>query len=295
MGYFDRQASKSLYYLPNNKLLMGLGVNHGFLGLNIGINFPFVNQDDDRYGETKYHDFTLRVYSPRLNLTAYLQHYKGFYLRNTAAMIKDWTDGDPYYIRPDIRNFNIGLDFAYIFNSRRFSYRAAVVQTEWQKKSAGSFLLGGNILYNTTRADSSLIPGKIAFPEFFDSLRFDRSDIFTIGPFAGYAYTLVIRRHIFLTGSINGSFNTGYTQLMLLESEHRYKSGINLGYRVEVLVSAGYNSPKHYAGFSYVNMAQQSQAPLPGRTASFNTGMFRINLVRRFTTQKPVRLLNPDL
>lgn len=295
MGYHDKKIPAHLSYLPNNKLLLGIGVNHGFLGLNIGINFPFINQDDEKYGETKYYDFTLRVFAPKFNMTGYLQNYRGYYLRSTPSVISGWQEGDPFYIRPDIRNYNIGLDITYIFNSSRFSYRAAVVQTEWQKKSAGSFLVGGGFLYNVTMADSSMVPGNIAYPEFYDSLDFDRSDIFSIGPVIGYAYTLVVKRHFFLTGSLNGLGNTGFTQFKLVEEKHKIKSGIILGYRIEMLVSAGYNSARWYAGFSYVNMTQSSQAPLPERTVSYNTGMFRVNLVRRFATNKPIRILNPGL
>ena len=293
MGYDDGIANQRLAYRPNNKMLLGIGANHGFLGINIGFNLPFLNQDDHKYGETEYYDFTLRMFAPRFNLTGYLQTYKGFYLRNTSTVISGWEEGDPYYIRPDIRTNTIGLEISYIFNSKRFSYRAAVVQTEWQKKSAGSLLVGGSVIYNITVADSSIVPTNLVFPYFYEGVEFDRSYNFSFGPLIGYAYTLVIKKHYFITGSINGSLNIGFTHLQIDKSEERVKSGPIVGFRNEVLVSAGYNSALWYFGVSYVNMGITNQAPLPDRSISYDTGMFRMNIVRRFETKKPIKLLNP--
>ena len=295
MGYNDNLVGKSLAYKPNNRLLFGVGVNHGFLGLNIGVNFPFVNQDDDKYGETKYYDFTLRVFSRRFNTTLYLQNYRGFYLRNTKDMIPGWEEGDPYYIRGDIRSYSIGLDINYIFNSSRFSCRAAVLQNEWQKKSAGSFLVGGSLFYNVTTGDSSIVPKDLYYGLFYNDLKFDVSTIFSMGPTFGYAYTFVIKKHFFILGSINGSVNIGYTELHLVQNEDKIKSGTVAGLRTEVLLSAGYNSDRWYFGFTFFDMTIATQAPIDERSISYQTGMYRFNIVRRFATNKPIRLLNPGI
>jgi len=295
MGYNDNLVGKSLAYTPNNKLLLGIGVNHGILGLNIGINFPFVNQDDEKYGKTKYYDFTMRVFAPRFNATIYLQNYKGFYLRNTKDMIPGWQAGDLYYIREDIRSWTIGLDVSYIANSSKFSYRAAVLQNEWQKKSAGSFLVGGSFFYNSNVGDSSIVPSQLYYGLFYNSMKFDRSNNFSIGPILGYAYSFVIKRHFFIIGAINGSGNVGYTQLLLVDNEDKVKSGLVLGFRAEIFISAGYNSDRWYFGVSFTNMSVVTQAPIPDRTISYDTGMYRFNIVRRFATKKPIRLLNPGI
>lgn len=295
MGYNDNLVGKSLSYRPNNKLLLGVGVNHGILGLNIGINFPFVNKDDEIYGETKYYDFTMRIFAPRFNSTIYLQNYRGFYLTNTKDMIPEWQEGDPYYIRGDIRSRTLGLELSYIFNSSKFSYRAAVLQNEWQKKSAGSFLLGGSLFYNTNIGDSSIVPSNLHYDLFFDGLKFNRSNNFSFGPLAGYAHTFVIKRHFFITGSINGSANVGFTQLLLVDNEDKMKSGLVLGFRSEIFFSAGYNSESWYFGFSFMNLSISTQAPVKERSISYDTGMYRFNLVKRIKNLKPVRLLNPGI
>ncbi len=295
MGYNDHVTGQKLAYGPNNKLLLGFGVNHGILGLNIGINFPFVNNDNGKYGKTKYYDFTIRTIAPRFNATLYLQYYKGFYLKNTKDMIPGWEEGDQYYIRGDILSRTIGLELAYIFNNTRFSYRAAVLQNEWQKKSAGTLLAGGNLIYNTVTGDSSIVPTLLYNSEFFEGRKFDRSNNFTVGPMIGYAYTLVIKKHFFLLGSVNGSGNIGYTQLLPVNGDDKVRSGIVFGYSWEFLVSAGYNSDRWYFGTSFTNISLVTQGPMSSRFISYDTGMFRFNLVRRFATKKPIRILNAGI
>lgn len=293
LGYKDNLVGASLYYKPNSSFILGIGANHGWLGINIGVDFPFVNKDDGKYGETNYLDWTIRAFTQRFNATVYLQHYKGFYLSNTKDMIPGWVEGDPYYIRPDIRTNTAGLEIIYIFNNKRFSYRAAIIQNEWQKKSSGSFLIGGSLIYNATIADSSIVPSRLNYGKFYNDIKFDRSNNFSFGPVVGYAYTLVIKKHYFLMGSLNGSLSIGSTRLLPVDSEEKVKSGLAFGARSELILSGGYNSDKWYFGLAFVNLSLETQAPIDERSIVYETGMFRINLVRRFVTKRPVKILNP--
>jgi hypothetical protein len=295
MGYHDNMVGKTLIYRPNNSVLFGVGVNHGILGLNLGFNFPFINGDDDKYGKTNYYDLTMRLFSRKFNVTVYLQDYKGFYLRNTKDMISGWDENTGYYLRRDLISYTVGMDLSYIFNYKRFSCRAAVVQTEWQRKSAGSFLIGGTIFYNTATGDSSIVPSNLYYGLFYNDLKFHRSTNFSMGPTFGYAYTFVYKEHWFLLGSINGSINLSYTQLHLVDNEDKIKSGTVAGFRTEFLISAGYNSDRWYYGVSFVDMNLVTQAPIDERTINFETGLFRVYVVRRFATKKPIKLLNPGL
>ncbi len=293
MGYNDNLVGASLAYKPNNSLVLGIGANHGFLGINLGMNFPFVNRDDEQYGETKYTDWTMRMFTPRFNATIYLQHYKGFYLSNTQDMIPGWEEGDPYYIRSDIRTNTAGLEAIYIFNSNKFSYRAAILQNEWQKKSSGSFLVGGSLIYSITAGDSSIVPSSLNYGLFYNDVLFDKSTNFSFGPVVGYAHTFVIKKHLFIMGSVNGSGSIGFTRLLPVDSDEKVKSGLAFGIRSELILSAGYNSTRWYFGISYMNMSLETQAPIDERSFNYETGMFRINMVRRFTTKKPLKILNP--
>jgi hypothetical protein len=44
-----------------------------------------------------------------------------------------------------------------------------------------------------------------------------------------------------------------------------------------------------------VNLSIATQAPIKERSISYDTGMYRFNLVRRIKNLKPVRILNPGI
>jgi hypothetical protein len=167
------------------------------------------------------------------------------------------------------------------------------LQNEWQKKSAGSLLVGGSLFYNANIGDSSLVPSNLYYGKFFNDLKFSRSNNFCIGPILGYAFTFVIKKHFFILGSINVSANIGFTQLQLVDNLNKLKSGLAFGFRSEMLISTGYNSDRWYFGVSFTNMSIMTQAPVSERSISYETGMYRFNIVRRFATKKPIRILNP--
>jgi hypothetical protein len=99
----------------------------------------------------------------------------------------------------------IGLSAYHLSNSDKFSYKAAFTQRDWQIRSAGSFLYGGEIHYGVVRGDSALVPFG-ASPDYVQA-GIDKIQFFSIGPGIGYAYTLVLGKHFFVTASAIASLN----------------------------------------------------------------------------------------
>jgi hypothetical protein len=291
----DNHLKENLDYRPNNKLLLGLGFNHGIIGINAGFNFPFVNHDNDKYGTTKYLDLTTRILGRQFTIDFYLQKFQGFYLANSTEMISGWTAEDSYYKRQDIRTNNIGINLQYFLNGNKFSYKASFTQNELQKKSAGSFILGGEIYSEKTRGDSSLIPGNIKYPSFFGGMQFHRIDILSFGPVAGYAHTFVYKSRWFFSASLDGSIALGYDKLFSDVSTMEKKSGWTWNFDATLRLGLGYNSRTIYVGISYVNLTLFNQTAYEHGQLTFNTGNFRFNIIKRFHLKKPVRILNPDM
>ena len=74
-----------------------------------------------------------------------------------------------------------------------------MIQNEWQKKSAGSPLIGAAAYPGVMKADSVWAPVQVKnsyAQEGINSVRF-----FSVGPEIPYAYTLMVRQHFFTTGS----------------------------------------------------------------------------------------------
>ncbi|HEY2725979.1 MAG TPA: DUF4421 family protein, partial [Parafilimonas sp.] len=120
----------------------------------------------------------------------------------------DALDANSYYARADVKSNLAGLAAYHISNAEKFSYRAAMVQNEWQQKSAGTLLLGGQAYYASIKGDSSLVPPLNA--NSFKQTGIDKISVITVGPGIGYAYTLVAAKHVYIMASLIGNVDVNF-------------------------------------------------------------------------------------
>ena len=277
----DQQSEFKLDYRPNTSLNMGVGATYKNITLNIAYGFPFLNQDEGK-GKTRYLDLQAHMYGKKLTIDFFGQFYNGLYLNPKG---KGTLDGS-YYVRPDMKLREIGLSCQYLFNHKRFSYRASFLQNEWQRKSAGTFLLGGEGYVGWAQADSGVFPKAIpvANPPVATNVRF-----FEFGPNAGYAYTLVIARHFFITGSLSVGLDYNRTDYW---SESQSTTSEDFSTNTNLRLFAGYNSERSAISFTFTNSAV-SLTSQKSYNVSINTGNVRLNYVRRFSGgPKTRKLLN---
>jgi len=127
---------------------------------------------------------------------AYFQAYKGYYNSNPQDFI-EW-DKDYFPTVDGMQVLSTGLSVFYLFNSEKFSYRAAFVRNEIQTKSAGSFAVGYYFTYDDAQTTNGFIPG-----EYPDSVRtrFDLVSFNTLsaGISLGYIHSFVYKKRAFLT------------------------------------------------------------------------------------------------
>lgn len=183
--------AQDVEYMPNNPMELGLGFswNNTVLSFAYGYGFDFMR--DKKLGKTKSFDFQMHHYDRKYVFDLFVQRYKGFYR-------EDRKQKDTYVLCPDLQVQQYGVNAQYIFNNRRFSYRAAFNQSERQLRSAGSFLLGGGIYLSHIRSDSSFVYGGQ-----------NTMDNFQFGINAGYAYTWVLGRRWHITGAVTTGINFG--------------------------------------------------------------------------------------
>lgn len=260
---------------------MGVGATYKWATLNLAYGFGFLNPERG-LGKTKYLDLQFHSYGRKIVLDVFGQFYKGFYLSQKKYAVPEQN----YYLRPDLRVNLIGASGQYVFNHRKLSYRASFLQNEWQKKSAGSLLVGLEFYVGYVHADSSILPAPLS--KNFDLLQIDQINFFEFGPNVGYAHTFVIKQHFFITGSASLSLDYG-------KSVHRseYDTERISGFSPNAFVRffAGYNSHKWAVSLVYV----RDRIRLPsGRTDTqilFDVGNFRLNYVYRFFPSKKLRKL----
>ena len=278
-GIYDISLDKTLLYSPNKQLNMGFGFNYKWLGIGIAFNLGFVNNDDELYGKTKRLDWQTNIYTSKAVFDFYLQNYEGHYIENPQQVFSGWKNGDAPYIRPDLRTVSLGLSGMYVFNHKKFSYKAAFMQTAVQKKGAGSFLLGASFFVQGIEGDSSIFPKGSDF----DSLPpvIAHSAIY-FGLRTAYAYNFIIAKHYFASISLAAALEFGKTANKL-DDESVYVSW-NPIIHLQPRMAFGYNKPKWYAGFSFVRDSyfEGSNRDVSDYEFSFKSGNFRLFAGMRF-------------
>lgn len=276
--FVDRIHDLRLNYIPNTPVTMGIGATYKSVTLNLAYGFGFLNPDNGK-GDTKYLDLQGHIYGRKLLIDFFGQIYNGFYLTNDELR---QPDGDNYY-RPDIKVREYGANAQYIFNYKHFSYRAGFLQNEWQKKSAGSVLLGWQLLYGKGSADSTIVPGglKSVPPE----ARVRELSFISTGPSIGYAYDLIIKKHFFIMVSAVVSLSLNRNQLTSNTSETATSFIPNAGVKTFI----GYNSKDIAVNITFTNEMTNLLTEGRDQFFSLNTGNLRFNIAHRFKAPKFLR------
>ncbi len=268
----DRETNQTLRLQPNSNLNLGIGATYNNLTLNLALGFGFLNPERGR-GETIFLDLQAHAYPKKLIIDVFLQFYRGYFLEknNEANRIEH-----DIILFPDFRVRKVGLNVQYLFNGEKLSLRAAFLQNEWQQKSAGSFLAGVEIYNGAANAEGVILPSTILR----DPLRnFNNFRYFDGGPNIGYVYTMVIKKHFFITGSASTSLGLGYSSLeTALGRENQW------GIRPNVFLRAfaGYNSERWSLNGNYV-WNNVRMVGVEGFSNSMMTGNYRLNFIYRFS------------
>jgi len=275
-GYED------LRYRPNGRVNLGVGVSYRRLTLNIGLPAPFVNNDNDERGRTRFLDAQANLYTVRQASNLFLQFYRGYHITSHEEAQLDWTQPTLYPYREDLRQFNIGLSSLRIHDHERFSYRAAFNQDAWQLRSAGTWLYGGYATCYVLKADSTIVPSRIN-ERFSASSGIRQGIIADIGPMAGYAFSHVYKRHWFFT--LSGAGGAGLTLQLLkvpIADREQRITEVGPGWHVQFRAATGYNNARHYAGVVFNQELVGSLLRAQDRFA-WDVGNFRIVLAQRIS------------
>lgn len=184
---FDSNNQKT--FMPNNPVSMGLGfsLRNTIVNISGGLKLDFLR--DKKKGKTEAIDLQVHNYAQRVVFDLVYQEYKGFYEVSEDQVTK---------VYPDLKMKQYGAFAQYVFNNKRFSYKAAFTQNERQLKSAGSFLLGGGLYFSEIQSDSSFV--------YKEKRTYDN---FQVGVSAGYAYTWVLNPKWFISASCTAGMNFG--------------------------------------------------------------------------------------
>ena len=277
----DNDVDSLVSYSPNRNLNLGFGVNYKWFGLWVAFKFPFINNDDEKYGETKRFDAITSIFLRKLAIDFYLSSYRGFYIENPESYLPDWDESMPYPQRSDITTTKIGGSCTYAFKYKKYSTKAAFIQTEQQKKSAGSFLLGGFFSHFRIEGDSSFVPYQL--DHIYDpALLFNNVKVFGGGVTFGYAHTFVLWKKFYISFSlVPGVSIQGYQ--IAYEDGQETKKGSFVAGRFLARIGLGYNSEKSYAGLAASSDSYSGSTGNEQRNSlNYEVGVIRFFYGRRF-------------
>jgi hypothetical protein len=141
-------------------------------------------------------------------------------------------------------------------------------------------LLGFETYLGRIRADSTITPTVLMKNE---TIRDEtKNQFFEIGPTVGYAYTLVVKEHFFLTGSLAESFDYGFNTKTAGGVAVR-DSGFSINTSFRAI--AGYNAERWGLSFLFINNGIKLTGSDEHRL-TVNSGTFRVNYVHRFGKQE---------
>lgn len=261
-----------LRYRSNGNTNLGIGNTYGWLTINIGLKFRAINHDDDVRGKTRFLDLHTQIVGRPYVVDFFGQFYKGAYLMPEKG---DLPDGTKYPLRPDLYTELIGFSSYYIPNWKRFSYAALVTQRDWQKKSAGSPLLGFEFFTGRISGDSALVPPDRDWQPGYREI--NKVRFYEVAFGVGYAYSLVIKKHWFVSASAITTLSGGIM--------NQYAFGLassSLYLRPNFLIrpSFGFNSNR-FNGSVYL-FANQVNAGNSNGVYRINNSNFRVTFAYRF-------------
>ncbi len=247
----NRQTKKEIEYNPSEALKAGFGFYYQWLGLSLTFRLPQSSEHTQQKGETETTDLQLNLFTRKFVLDTYFQRYKSFYLKNYKDYYPNRNiDVDGYPIRPDLRTINLGFNFTWVFNHKKFSYRSAFLFNERQKRNAGTLLAGVFFSGNYNGADSAFIDDQIA-QTFGSNSRVEKLNTLSFGATVGYARTFIIKKRFFisLSAQIGPMFNASRLKT---RKEDRRNSFDRVGIKYTVRSAVGYQHDEFYAGFTAI-------------------------------------------
>lgn len=280
--FTDKASGNQLQYYPSTVYSPGIFINTSLFGFSITPSFLGIHQNTAKTGNSDFHDYQFNIYTRRFVWDMSLQIYSGFYLNNTQAYpAYDYLNS--YYKRADLLGISNNFNIYYIFNNRRFSYRAPFSFTQSQIKSAGSFLIGTYISDFLFTADSSVIGGSLQ-NEFraFPSLK--KGNSFSTGLSFGYAYTFVHKRFYISSAFVPG---LGINRIDLERGDLSvFSGGQDVSVKLKFTFGIGYTSAKWFFGCMFLSNNYYSSSQTNPVQISYQVNRLRYFVGRRFNAKK---------
>lgn len=279
----SKESDFPLKYSTNSATRLGLTFGYDWLTLSGSVGLGTLDPDYRKEkGKTKSINFQMSINAQSVLGDLHFQSNKGMYLRGERD--NPAFGNDLYYVRPDIRSQIFGATIRKALNGDKFSIKAPFVYDSWQKKSAGSVMIGGEFIYGNAKGDSSFVPASLSpnFPN--NEVNYMRYIMF--GPTLAYGHIFVIKQHFFITGvaSVNGDLAQTTEKTINNNQTSRWYFSPNINLRGAM----GYNSEKWELVASVISNRFFVGASEKNTSYQNVNDQFRLVYVRRINSGKLV-------
>lgn len=281
---FQNVVSRNvLQYYPATIYSPGLFVNTSLIGFSIAPGFMAIRQSSKKRGISTFTDYQFNLYAKRFFFDISLQQYSGFYLNNTRNY-QQYKNLEHYYKRSDLDAYSTNFNIYYVFNNKKFSFRAPYSFTQSQVKSAGSFVIGTYLSNFYFSADSSVIGTELKglFTN-FPSMRSGNS--FSTGLSFGYAYTFVSKKHWYVSTSFIPGLGTNKINLTRADSTV-FTGGNDVSAKLKFTFGIGYDNKKWFFACMFFSDNYYSASEATPVAINYQVSKLRFFIGRRFNTKK---------
>lgn len=268
-------AATDLKYVANHKMNFGIGVTWRNYSINAFYGF---NNSSANKGKTKGLDLQLHLFPHKWVIDVLAVMPKGMYIKpkGTAA-----ASSSSYYSDEETKERIYGVAAYRVPNKEKFSYRAALVQNEWQKKSAGSVLYGLEAYYVIgPENDSTFIPK--AIQDGYAEKGYLEMRYLSIGPGIGYAYTAVMDQHFFIMGSLIANLKVNSATEETPDVVKKTSIAPSSIYKAAI----GYNSDNWSFVVSTAGNLLWGKGPASAQTYFYKAGQIKVSLAKKFDVKK---------
>ena len=278
---FHLHASDKNYnmvYRTNHATVLGLGITYRYLTLSASVNLLQTNKE--KTVKTKGIDLGTQLNGHRFAAFITSQYFKGFYSRN--ALLKP--SADVFYKREKMSMTLQGLSFYYGL-SNRYSFSGNMSRMQYQKRSAGTPMVGIDAFYYLQSDSAALVPAAFhaAFPE-HDVMKLR---VWSIGPGIGYGHNFVINDRFFLSGMANLKMPINFIKKTNTDQSH--SSTVDLGLNLGLWGKISYNRDAWNLSLQYMNNRIPIGKGLLKPSYVNNSGLLRLTYTRRIRIGKQAK------
>lgn len=231
----ETQLNGNLYTNTNDYI--GLGITYKWLDGDLSFALPGTTYLKEERSNLTQFKLGISYSQRRLAFRAYYSDSKG--------VVVSGAEND-FQSEPSLQEVKLGLQIIYLFNALKYSYRASMYQSEYQLKTAGSFLLRAEPFYRRLGTNSgTMIPTAYDLRARFGNqtgLEYLEAPGFLLLP--GYGLNLVIRDSRFFVSPIFFA-GIGIAQNMYKATDGK-GSFTSVEYAGNFTLNTGYNGNYHY-------------------------------------------------